>query len=96
MSELSFREKYGEDAIKTPVGVSRWFRGKPKLERFRVEVYEEHWLCPQDGCDGEMLPNGFVWPTGDPGHHHTCNKCEYTAAIHGRFPRTVHKKVSAD
>lgn len=73
-----------------------WYSGKKEVKRFEVRVFEEHWMCPKEGCEGEMIPNGMVWPTGDPGIHHTCTKCKYTAAIHGRYPRTVHEKSGRD
>jgi hypothetical protein len=72
---------------------SRWFTGKPSVTRTRVIPIQVTWNCPIDGCDGEMVENGMVWPTGDPGYHHTCNKCGFTAAVHERFPRFEYERI---
>lgn len=71
---------------------SRWFNREPTLVKSEVRVFEERWSCPCVGCDGEMKFNGMTWPTGDPGYHHTCSRCGFTAAIHGaKYP--VHERV---
>ena len=68
---------------------SRWFRGEPLLIERPVRTYEQRWMCPVKPCDGEMRYNGMMWPTADPGYHHTCSKCGFTAAITGaQYPRT--------
>lgn len=71
-------------------GESRWFKGEPVTDRVRVETFREKWSCPCEGCKGEMIFNGMTWPTGDPGYHHTCNSCQFTAAVHAQYPRTIH------
>ena len=55
--------------------LSGWFKGEPEIAGGR-------WSCPAEGCAGHMVANGFVWPTFDPGYHHTCDACGFTAAIH--------------
>ena len=80
------------DKFGSPCGGSRWFNSEPKItERVMVPV-EEHWSCPVENCDGEMKFNGMTWPTGNPGYHHTCDKCGFTAAISGkRYPRIAYR-----
>jgi hypothetical protein len=70
-----------------------WFKGEPTVrEKVMVPVRQE-WACPVEGCNGSMVFNGFTWPTGTPGYHHTCDKCEFTAAARGeRFPRTIYRE----
>ena len=78
-------EKFGASC-----GGSRWFNAEPKIEERRMVPVQQRWICPIDGCGGEMNFNGMVWPTGDPGNHHTCNKCGFTAAIwNGKYPQIV-------
>ena len=69
------------------IGGSRWFNQNPNVSRKEVKTFREIWTCPIDGCEGEMVFNGLIWPTGQPGYHHTCKKCGFTAAIHDKFPR---------
>ena len=79
-------EKFGNSC-----GGSRWFKGEPKIEEQRMIPVNQRWICPIDGCGGEMKFNGMTWPTGSPGYHHSCNKCEFTAAIHGaKYPRMTY------
>lgn len=76
-------DKFGEAN-----GNTRWFHGTVRPQRKLVQTFQEIWSCPVTPCDGEMIYNGMMWPTGDPGFHHTCNKCGFTAAIHGaKYPR---------
>ena len=52
--------------------------------------YIQRWLCPNRECAGEMKDAGWMWPTFDPGHHHTCSECGFTAAIKGcTYPRRI-------
>lgn len=66
---------------------SRWFRGEPNLKKTPMRPVNVTWPCPVTPCDGEMRFNGMMWPTGDPGYHHTCTKCGFKAAIKGnKYP----------
>lgn len=87
MSE-SEHEQFGS-TIGSIGGGSRWFNREPEVRRTEVKTYRETWMCPCDGCHGEMEFNGHTWPTGDPGYHHTCSNCEFTAAVHACYPRVV-------
>lgn len=78
----------------TTIGNSRWFNQEPKVKRIEVKTFRETWMCPCDGCSGEMTFNGMTWPTGDPGYHHTCSICEFTAAVHVTYPRVVSASAS--
>lgn len=79
-------EKFGNSC-----GGSRWFNAEPKLEERRMVPVQQRWMCPIDVCGGEMKFNGMTWPTGNPGYHHTCDKCGFTAAIHGaKYPRMAY------
>lgn len=83
-------EQFGESCAG-----SRWFNGKPEVSERLVQTYEQRWLCPVKPCDGEMQFSGMVWPTGDPGYHHTCSKCGFKAAVcGGMYPRTVTKVIT--
>ena len=73
--------------------MSEWFNGTPKIEEKRLVPYQARWLCPKDDCQGEMKFNGFTWPTGTPGYHHTCTACQYTAAMRGKkYPAIEYKE----
>lgn len=65
-------------------GLSRWFRGEPTVTSENVAPVRLRWMCPMPDCGGEMHDTGHVWPTVDPGFHHQCDRCEFTAAIHGK------------
>jgi predicted RNA-binding Zn-ribbon protein involved in translation (DUF1610 family) len=67
------------DDFGRPIGNSRWFSAEP-------EVKDGRWICPLDG--GEMVYTGISWLSNPSGHHHTCNKCGFTAAPRSgrRFP----------
>ena len=81
----------------TTIAGSRWFNSEPKIvERLMVPI-QERWLCPMDSCGGEMKFNGSTWPMSDPGYHHTCTKCEFTAAISSaRYPRVTYRPAEAE
>lgn len=69
---------------------SRWFAGEPTIERAPVRPVMLRWRCPIDG--GEMVSAGWTWPTFEPGYHHTCDRCGFTAALSGqRFPRVEYE-----
>ena len=61
-----------------------WFRGEPKTSRTRLVPVMVRWLCPQEGCSGEMKYSGSSWPTGTPGYHHYCSVCGQGAAMGGK------------
>ena len=83
------------DDFGTPIGGTRWFNGEPTLSESPVQTIRQRWICPMSDCGGEMVFNGFTWPTGNPGYHHTCNKCAFTAAVHGvKYPRVTYKDVA--
>jgi len=83
-------EKFGQGiGALTTGGQSRWFNAEPEIAEKPVQTFEQRWMCPMDDCSGEMVFNGLTWPTGDPGYHHTCDTCGFTAAIHDRYPRNV-------
>lgn len=77
----------GDAKFGNTIAGSRWFTGEPELRRQRKIPVEVRWICPHDGCGGEMKLNGSVWPMSNPGYHHTCDKCGFTAAVHARYPR---------
>ena len=79
-------EKFGSSC-----GNSRWFNASPKIKESRMIPVQQIWPCPIDGCKGEMEYNGSMWATCEAGYHHTCSKCNFTAAIKGaRYPRIVY------
>ena len=66
--------------------MSEWFFGTPIETRQRLVPVRVRWTCPKC-AHGEMVFNGYTWPTGDPGYHHTCTACKHTAAINcHRYP----------
>ena len=82
-------EKFGSNCAG-----SRWFNEEPKIEVTPVQAVMERWYCPIDGCDGQMKYTGMTWPTGDPGYHHKCDICDFTAAIQGaKYPRQSFRPV---
>lgn len=69
-----------------------WHSGEPKIREEPVRPVRERWMCPKEGCVGEMVFNGTTWMTCDPGYHHTCSECGHTAAVRGAtYPRVVYK-----
>jgi len=79
-------------AIGTVNGTCRWFNGKPRVVGAEVKTVRERWLCPLEGCSGEMVSTGMMWPTGPGGYHHTCTECGLTAALSGvEYPRIVYE-----
>lgn len=66
-----------------------WYSGEVKT-RDDGQPVTRHWMCPEEGCEGEMKSTGTMWPTGSPGYHHRCTVCGVGYAIHNqRFPRIV-------
>lgn len=93
----SAAEDDGEhDKFGKPIGGSRWFNQEPEVRRTEVKTFREEWMCPCDGCPGEMTFNGMSWPTGGPRYHHTCHVCGFTAAVHANYPRVVTKPADAE
>jgi hypothetical protein len=80
------------EAKKPWSGQTSWFSGEPEVVEKELVPYRRVWLCPEDDCDGEMKFNGFTWPTADPGYHHTCTKCGFTAAVHAKYPGVGYKE----
>lgn len=81
-------EKFGAQC-----GGSRWFEGDPTIVEKPVVMVRVVWPCPVQGCAGEMKFNGMTWPTGDPGYHHTCTQCRFTAAIRGhQYPGVEYRE----
>jgi len=66
-----------------------WFGGEPNIQQEPKRPVLSRWICPQDGCGGEMKFNGMTWPMNPPGYHHTCDKCGFTAALSGRHYPTI-------
>lgn len=78
-------EKFGPT-----ISGSRWFNEDPEVEYQEIAVVREHWPCPNEGCEGEMEFTGRIWPMPDPGYHHKCSACDFTAAIRGaQYPRNA-------
>lgn len=67
------------------IGSSRWFYGAPTV--VINEAGQMTWICPVEGCGGEMEDTGEIWMSGDPGFHHQCNSCSFKAAITGAIFR---------
>ena len=84
-------EEFGEP-IGTPSGESRWFSRAPNIAEQPMVPIQERWLCPVEGCEGEMVYNGLTWPTASPGYHHTCTQCRFTAAVRGvHYPKISYR-----
>ncbi len=80
-------EKYG-----STITGSRWFNEEPEITEQEVKTFTQRWMCPIKDCDGEMRFNGVAWPMVEPGYHHTCVECGFTAAVEGKqYPREVHR-----
>jgi hypothetical protein len=78
------------DKFGKPCAGSRWFTGEPEITETPVQTYRQLWTCP--ACkEGEMVYAGWIWSTGSPGYHHTCDKCQFTAAIHTTYPRAIYR-----
>ena len=69
-----------------------WHQGEVKTTRRVMVPVELHWTCPEPGCGGEMVFNGDVWPTGEPGYHHKCDKCGKVLVLMGAsYPTLIHE-----
>lgn len=68
-----------------------WFTDTPRLKEERVTPVIVRWMCPKDGCQGEMKSTGTHWPSNPPGYHHVCDACGYAAAMPGKiYPALEH------
>lgn len=66
-----------------------WFTGEPTFQdEPRVPVYRR-WVCPQEGCGGEMVFSGASWMTVPPGHQHICDRCGFGAVLKNTYPKIV-------
>jgi hypothetical protein len=69
--------------------------GKPVTEnkKFKdddVKTVYRHWLCPKDGCDGEMVGTGHGMSTNRTHWQHRCDKCGYEEWATRSYPDIVH------
>ena len=82
------------EPIRTPFGNS-YVADEPMLKRVEMRTFEEHWVCPVEGCGGDMVYAKYVQPLGErPAYHHKCDKCGHVAAvILKQYPRTVNEPV---
>lgn len=60
-----------------------WFNGEKDITEESVVPIRQRWMCPENGCDGEMIYNGTMWPMSPLGYHHICSKCGIGLAISG-------------
>lgn len=68
-----------------------WYSGPIHKRKVVLRPVRESWVCPDPGCGGEMIYTGGMWPTGDPGYHHQCDKCGLARAIHKEhYPQIVY------
>lgn len=92
--DVQEKPERNDEQFGNTIAGSRWFKGEPQITRRVMRPVQERWLCPHDGCDGEMLSSGWNWPTNPPGYHHTCTVCGFTAApMSGQhFPRITYEE----
>lgn len=60
------------------------FRDEPVTPVYR------HWLCPQDGCDGEMLGTGHGFATNRTSWEHKCGKCAHEQWAEDHYPKITY------
>lgn len=71
-----------------------WFFAEPALESKPMRPVRVGWLCPTEGCAGEMVATGVNWPMNSVGYHHKCTVCNNILAIQGKtFPRIEYADV---
>jgi hypothetical protein len=64
--------------------------------RFRDEPVTpvwRHWLCPKDGCDGEMKSTGHGLTTLSTSWQHRCTKCQHEALAGANYPRVAYLPI---
>ena len=81
------------------LGMSAWWsdaEGGSQEEceiKVPVRTYEVHLRCPVCKA-GRMIYTGHTWPTGQPGHHHRCDKCGEIRAVRGEtYPMIRHVPI---
>ncbi len=90
LTQPAYTPKHPGPLVRQKMAMTEWFKGElgPLEKRTEVRTYRVALTCPKCG-EGEMRFTGMTWPTGDPGYHHQCTKCEYLCAIQGhRYPET--------
>lgn len=67
--------------------MSEYFHGEPDIKRVPVTTVRATWICPKEGCGGEMIATGLYQATNPPAFVHVCNKCHTHLLLDGkRFP----------
>lgn len=56
-----------------------------QLREITSLVVTTHWDCG-DGCPGEMLPDGKLFPTGPGLVPHSCSECGRTEEADKKYP----------
>lgn len=68
------------------------------IRRFRDEpvtaVYR-HWMCDQEGCDGEMKKTGQGFTTMQTEWQHRCTKCGHEERASTNYPRVAYLPIEA-
>jgi len=63
------------------------------LREVLVRPVRVEWKCPQTGCSGTMVYNGFSFAIPD-GHHHTCNVCDHGRTDGDRqYPYIIYRDI---
>lgn len=70
-------------------GGDKKFRDEPVVPVFR------HWLCPCEGCEGEMISTGYGLSTATTEWQHRCNKCSHKAWARHSYPTVINTFPSA-
>jgi len=63
---------------------------EPRIARAPVQPIRERWLCPVEGCAGEMKMSGFS-KTIVRRSAHRCDQCGNVAYAKHSYPRIVYE-----
>ena len=55
-----------------------------------VRTVYRHWLCPNDGCDGEMIGTGKGFTTFKAAWENVCTVCGYKEWASCSYPVMLH------
>jgi hypothetical protein len=77
---------------------------KPSLQRVEQRVFWVRAMCPENGCDGQMVADvDLAWNYFDVGErknvlhlHHRCDKCGHYDCLAGKYPRREYEAVDSD
>lgn len=75
--------------LRNVIEPTRHFRDEPITPVYR------HWMCRQDGCDGEMRGTGHGFTQLETNWEHRCDKCNREEWARANYPRVAYLPIEA-